>query len=69
MLKIIVVKIIKFYQFFSKRFWKSSCRFHPSCSQYTIEAVWKYGAIKGIWRGLKRVGKCHPFNSGGIDLP
>lgn len=43
------------------------CRFHPSCSQYTYEAVSKYGALKGGWLGLKRICRCHPWNKGGID--
>jgi len=43
------------------------CRFIPSCSNYTIEAVKKYGSIKGIIMGIKRMMKCHPFNPGGYD--
>ena len=45
------------------------CRFEPTCSNYFIEAVRKYGAIRGAWRGVKRIGRCHPWNPGGIDLP
>ena len=45
------------------------CRFEPTCSNYFIEAVRKYGAIRGTWRGVKRIGRCHPWNPGGIDLP
>ena len=43
------------------------CRYHPTCSQYMIDAVRKYGAICGGWRGLKRIGRCHPFARGGLD--
>jgi len=43
------------------------CRFHPSCSQYTYEAVEKYGIIKGILMGIRRVVRCHPWNEGGWD--
>lgn len=45
------------------------CRFEPTCSNYFIEAVRKYGAIRGAWRGMKRIGRCHPWNPGGVDLP
>jgi putative membrane protein insertion efficiency factor len=43
------------------------CRFQPTCSQYTIEAIEKYGVIGGLWRGLRRLLRCHPFHSGGYD--
>ncbi|HEX3599712.1 MAG TPA: membrane protein insertion efficiency factor YidD [Lacipirellulaceae bacterium] len=45
------------------------CRFHPSCSAYFIGSVKKYGAIRGCWRGVKRICRCHPFNPGGYDPP
>lgn len=44
-----------------------SCRFYPTCSQYAVEAVSKYGAIKGSWLAMKRLLKCHPFHPGGFD--
>ncbi len=44
------------------------CRFYPSCSQYSYEAVEKYGLKKGFWKGFFRILKCNPFSSGGIDL-
>ncbi|RLE09080.1 MAG: membrane protein insertion efficiency factor YidD [Candidatus Aminicenantes bacterium] len=43
------------------------CRFTPTCSEYTYEAVHKYGLAKGFWLGLRRLLKCHPFHPGGID--
>ncbi|MFA6005393.1 MAG: membrane protein insertion efficiency factor YidD [Patescibacteria group bacterium] len=43
------------------------CRFHPTCSQYTYQAIEKYGALKGSVLGLKRVMRCHPWNKGGYD--
>lgn len=49
------------------RWMPPSCRFTPSCSQYTLEAVQKYGLFKGSWLGLKRIGRCHPFHPGGHD--
>lgn len=43
------------------------CRFYPTCSSYAIESVQKHGAVRGGWRALKRLARCHPWNPGGID--
>ena len=49
-------------------FWlPSSCRFEPSCSRYTEQAIVKYGLLKGSWMGAKRIARCQPFNPGGYD--
>jgi putative membrane protein insertion efficiency factor len=45
------------------------CRFQPTCSAYFILAVQKYGAVRGTWRGVRRIGRCHPFHPGGYDPP
>jgi putative membrane protein insertion efficiency factor len=45
------------------------CRFHPTCSQYAVECVKQFGAWRGSWRALKRLGRCHPFHPGGFDPP
>ncbi|MFN3987352.1 MAG: membrane protein insertion efficiency factor YidD [Rhodocyclaceae bacterium] len=44
-----------------------NCRFHPTCSEYAMEAVERHGALKGAWLAIKRVGRCHPFHPGGYD--
>ena len=44
-----------------------SCRYTPTCSQYTLDALRKYGFFKGIWLGIKRISRCHPWHSGGSD--
>jgi putative membrane protein insertion efficiency factor len=44
-----------------------ACRFHPTCSEYMLEAVRRYGAVHGVWAGLKRLARCHPFSPGGLD--
>lgn len=43
------------------------CRFYPTCSQYMSECVEKFGVRKGVWRGARRIGRCHPFHDGGYD--
>lgn len=49
-------------------FWlPSSCRFEPSCSRYTEEAIVKYGLLKGSWMGAKRIARCSPLSAGGLD--
>jgi uncharacterized protein len=45
----------------------NTCRFTPTCSQYAIDAVCKYGVGSGLWRALKRIGRCHPYHPGGYD--
>jgi putative membrane protein insertion efficiency factor len=45
----------------------SACRYYPTCSEYMLAAVEKHGALKGVWLGLKRLFRCHPFHAGGFD--
>jgi len=59
--------IIRAYQLVLSPFLGQHCRFTPSCSQYTSEAIRKYGAARGSWMGVKRIGRCHPLCKGGHD--
>lgn len=59
--------LIRGYQRFLSPALPPTCRFHPSCSQYTLEAVERYGFLKGCWLGMRRLVRCHPFNPGGFD--
>ena len=67
MLKRAMLKLIRFYQVAISPLKPPSCRFHPTCSHYGIEAVTRFGALKGGWLTLKRIFKCHPFHPGGFD--
>ncbi|MAG29056.1 membrane protein insertion efficiency factor YidD [bacterium] len=44
-----------------------ACKYHPTCSQYTYESIKEFGILKGIWYGMKRIGRCHPCSKGGHD--
>ncbi|NLT20164.1 MAG: membrane protein insertion efficiency factor YidD [Syntrophomonadaceae bacterium] len=66
MVKIIPILLIRGYQKVS-RFTPATCRFYPSCSNYAIEAIEKYGITKGGWLAARRIMRCHPFNPGGYD--
>ncbi|MFN8577583.1 MAG: membrane protein insertion efficiency factor YidD [Candidatus Sericytochromatia bacterium] len=66
MISLLIKNIIKIYQFFSSLF-PPKCRFYPSCSNYMLQALDKYGLLKGFYLGSIRICKCHPFHSGGYD--
>ena len=66
-MKKILILLIRFYQKFISPMFPAKCRFYPTCSQYTLEAVKEHGAIKGTYLGIKRISKCHPFHEGGYD--
>jgi putative membrane protein insertion efficiency factor len=60
---------VRGYQVCLRPFLPAVCRFHPSCSEYFILAVHKYGPVRGAWRGVRRICRCHPWNPGGYDPP
>jgi len=66
--KRILILIIKAYQHVLSPLIPGRCRFYPSCSAFSIEAIERYGAILGLYCAVRRICKCHPFNPGGIDL-
>jgi len=59
----ILIKIVQFYRYIISPMLPSRCRFMPTCSEYALEALQKYGALKGGWLALKRILRCHPFSS------
>ncbi|MCD6232574.1 membrane protein insertion efficiency factor YidD [Candidatus Aerophobetes bacterium] len=65
--KKIGIGLIIFYQRCISPFLPSHCRFYPTCSEYTLKAIQRYGLKKGSWMGIKRILRCNPFNPGGYD--
>jgi hypothetical protein len=63
----LVVHLLRLYKTLVSPWLPSACRFYPTCSEYMREAVLKYGAGRGLWLGLKRLLRCHPFQEGGFD--
>jgi putative membrane protein insertion efficiency factor len=66
-MKKLALLFIRFYQNTISRVTPPSCRFTPTCSHYTYEAIDKHGLAKGGWMGLKRISRCHPWHPGGYD--
>lgn len=66
-MKQIFLWMIRFYRKYISPLTPPTCRFYPTCSQYGLEAIERFGAWKGLWLTLKRIVKCHPFHPGGID--
>ena len=66
-MKYVLIFLARAWQIGPSAILPPSCRFAPSCSQYTIEALRKYGAIKGSWLGAKRIMRCHPWGGHGYD--
>ncbi|MBJ6726180.1 membrane protein insertion efficiency factor YidD [Geomesophilobacter sediminis] len=67
MLNRTLIALILFYQRYVSPLKAASCRFYPSCSQYSLQSLEKYGPLKGTWLTVVRLLKCHPFHPGGYD--
>jgi len=66
-MKFVVLNFLRLYKTFLSPFLPPSCRFTPTCSEYTRCAVEKYGGLRGTWLGVKRILRCQPFSKGGYD--
>ena len=58
---------LHFYKYWVSPCLPSACRFYPTCSVYMMQAIEKYGVLKGVWMGIRRLSRCHPFHEGGCD--
>jgi putative membrane protein insertion efficiency factor len=67
MLKYLMIKLVRGYQLLISPFLGNNCRYTPTCSAYTLEAMEKWGPWRGLWMGIRRIGRCHPFHAGGYD--
>lgn len=67
-MKKLLIKLVRLYQEYISPLRPACCRYIPTCSQYAIEALEKYGALKGGWLALKRFSRCHPFHLGEHDF-
>jgi putative membrane protein insertion efficiency factor len=63
----LIVAILRLYKLALSPMLPSACRYYPSCSDYMRQAVEKYGPARGVWMGIKRIARCHPFHQGGLD--
>jgi putative membrane protein insertion efficiency factor len=67
MIKTLLITLIRGYRLLISPLFPPVCRFHPTCSQYAIEAIETFGIVQGSWLALKRILRCHPYHPGGYD--
>ncbi|MBS0003479.1 MAG: membrane protein insertion efficiency factor YidD [Thioalkalivibrio sp.] len=67
MMRALLLFPIRVYQYAISPFMAPHCRYHPTCSEYTAEAITRHGGLRGLWLGVKRVARCHPWAEGGYD--
>ena len=67
LLALCLIALIRAYRLALSPFFGGHCRFHPTCSAYALKAVQRFGAVRGSWLALRRLGRCHPWHAGGFD--
>jgi len=63
----LAIALLRFYKRWISPMLPSACRYHPTCSEYMMDAIARYGVVRGVWMGVRRIGRCHPFHEGGFD--
>jgi putative membrane protein insertion efficiency factor len=63
----IALRLLRFYKRWISPMLPTACRFHPTCSEYAMDAIETYGALRGSWLAVRRLARCHPFHQGGFD--
>ena len=66
-MRAVIINLLRGYTLFISPLLPSACRFYPTCSEYMLDAVRKHGAARGVWLGIRRLSRCHPFHEGGFD--
>ena len=66
-MQVVLLGALRFYKRWISPLLPSACRFHPTCSVYMMQAIEMHGPLRGVWLGVKRLGRCHPFHEGGCD--
>jgi putative membrane protein insertion efficiency factor len=66
-MKALLIGLVRAYQYLFRPLLGANCRFYPSCSDYARDALERYGAIRGTWLAVRRIGRCQPFHPGGYD--
>lgn len=66
-MRTLIAFLIRIYQWTLSPLLGNACRFHPSCSEYTLQAVKRFGVLRGGWMGIRRIVRCNPFVEGGYD--